>query len=94
MPNSVRLMFFNPTADRLDAALGPWDSLSLPARCRFSFINTGSADALALLVVQGDGPKCPQFDTAVHTQAAALDRTLDAGGHLARKSLLPPAMPL
>ena len=85
---------FNPTADRLDAALGPWDSLSLPARCRFSFINTGSADALALLVVQGDGPKCPQFDTAVHTQAAALDRTLDAGGHLARKSLLPPAMPL
>ncbi len=85
---------FNQTADRLDAALGPWDSLSLPAGSRFSFINTGDADALALLVVQGDGPKGPQFDTAVHTQAAALDRTLDAGGHLARKSLLPPAMPL
>ena len=85
---------FNDMVDRLDAALGPWDSLSLPAGSRFSFINTGSADALALLVVRGDGPKCPQFDTAVHTQAAALDRTLDAGGHLARKSLLPPAMPL
>jgi len=85
---------FNDMVDRLDAALGPWDSLSLPAGSRFSFINTGGADALALLVVRGDGPKCPQFDTAVHTQAAALDRTLDAGGHLARKSLLPPAMPL
>lgn len=85
---------FNAMVDRLDAALGPWDSLSLPAGSRFSFINTGGADALALLVVRGDGPKCPQFDTAVHTQAAALDRTLDAGGHLARKSLLPPAMPL
>lgn len=83
---------FNPTADRLDAALGPWDSLSLPAGCRFSFINTGNADAMALLVVQGDGPKRPQFDDTVHAQAAALDRTLDAGGHLARKSLLPPAM--
>jgi mannose-6-phosphate isomerase-like protein (cupin superfamily) len=85
---------FNDMVDRLEAALGPWDSLSLPAGSRFSFINAGGADALALLVVRGDGPKCPQFDTAVHTQAAALDRTLDAGGHLARKSLLPPAMPL
>jgi mannose-6-phosphate isomerase-like protein (cupin superfamily) len=85
---------FNATVDRLDAALGPWDSLSLPAGSRFSFINTGAADALALLVVQGDGPKRPQFDATVHSLAAALDRTLDAGGHLARKSLLPPAMPL
>jgi mannose-6-phosphate isomerase-like protein (cupin superfamily) len=85
---------FNATADRLDAALGPWDSLSLPAGSRFSFINTGAADALALLVVQGDGPKRPLFDDTVHSQAAYLDWTLDAGGHLARKSLLPPAMPL
>jgi mannose-6-phosphate isomerase-like protein (cupin superfamily) len=85
---------FNGTVDRLDAALGPWDSLSLPAGSRFSFINTGAADALALLVVQGDAPKRPLFDDTVHSQAAALDRTLDAGGHLARKSLLPPAMSL
>jgi len=85
---------FNATVDRLDAALGPWDSLSLPAGSCFSFINTGAADALALLVVQGDGPKRPLFDATVHSQAAAWDRTLDAGGHLARKSLLPPAMPL
>jgi quercetin dioxygenase-like cupin family protein len=85
---------FNDMVDRLDVGLGPWDSLSLPASSRFSFISTGAADALALLVVQGDGPKRPQFDATVHSQAAAWDRTLDAGGHLARKSLLPPAMPL
>jgi hypothetical protein len=85
---------FNDMVDRLDVGLGPWDSLSLPASSRVSFISTGAADALALLVVQGDGPKRPQFDATVHSQAAALDRTLDAGGHLARKSLLPPAMPL
>jgi mannose-6-phosphate isomerase-like protein (cupin superfamily) len=85
---------FNATAQRIDAVLGPWDSLSLPAGSRFSFINTGNTDALALLVVQGDGPKRPHFDATVHSQAAALDRTLDAGGHLARKRLLPPAMSL
>jgi len=44
------------------------------------------------LIVNGDAPKRPRFDAAVHAQAAALDMALDAGGHLARKSLLPPPM--
>ncbi len=76
----------------LRAVLGGWDTLSLPAESRFAFINTGSEDAEALLVVQGDAPKRPQFDPAVVAQAAGLDLTLDAGGHLARLSLLPPSM--
>ena len=76
----------------LQADLGPWDTLSLPAGSRFQFINTGADEAQALLVVQGDAPKPPRFSPDVHAQAAALDMTLDAGGHLARKSLLPPAM--
>ena len=76
----------------LQADLGPWDTLSLPSGSRFQFINTGADEAQALLVVQGDAPKPPRFSPAVHAQAAALDMTLDAGGHLARKSLLPPAM--
>ena len=85
---------FNDGAARLQTQPGPWDTLSLPAGARFAFINHGHSDAEALLVVQGDAPKRPQFDSAVHTQAAALDMTLDAAGHLARKSLLPPAMQL
>ena len=48
--------------------------------------------AYALLIVNGDARKRPHFDASVHAQAAALDMALDAGDHLARKSLLPPLM--
>jgi mannose-6-phosphate isomerase-like protein (cupin superfamily) len=76
------------------ADLGPWDTLSLPAGCTRQWLNTGDADAEALLVVRGDGPKPPRLPADVVAAAAALDVALDAGGHLARKSLLPPAMAL
>ena len=72
--------------------LGGWDTLSLPAGCWRQFINTGAQDAEALLVVAGDSPKTVHFNSDVPTAAAALDTTLDAGGRLARLSLLPPAM--
>ena len=83
---------FNDGAAALQTQLGPWDTLSLPAGVRWALVNHGHSDAEALLVVQGDAPKLVQFEPTVHTRAAALDMTLDAGGHLARKSLLPPAM--
>lgn len=83
---------FNGGATPLRAQLGPWDTLSLPAGSLRAFVNTGSVDAHALLVVHGDARKTPRFDPAVHAEAAAADVTLDAGGRLARKSLLPPAM--
>jgi mannose-6-phosphate isomerase-like protein (cupin superfamily) len=78
--------------DGVRAELGPWDTVSLPAGTPRSFVNTGTDVAEALLIVQGDAPKPPRFDPAVHAAAALQDATLDAGGHLARKSLLPPAM--
>ena len=83
---------FNRGADTLQRELGAWDTLSLPAGAWRQFINTGNEDAEALLVLRGDGRKTPCFDASVPAQAAALDTTLDAGGRLARKSLLPPAM--
>ena len=82
----------NTGEPQLLADLGAWDTLSLPGGCWRQFINTGTQDAEALLVVAGDSRKTPRFDGGVHTAAAALDMTLDAGGRLARRSLLPPAM--
>ena len=76
----------------LRAELGAWDTLSLPAGASRCFVNTGSVAAEALLIVQGDAPKQPRFDAALHEAAALHDMTLDAGGHIARKSLLPPPM--
>ena len=83
---------FNGGRPEMRAALGAWDTLSLPAGVVRQFINTGTDDAEALLVIQGDAPKPPRWAANVAAQAAALDVTLDAGGHLARRSLLPPAM--
>ena len=79
-------------AERVRADLGAWDTLSLPGGCTRQFINTGTQDAEALLVVHGDHRKTPRFSREVHAAAAALDTTLDAGGRIARLSLLPPAM--
>ena len=83
---------FNGGDAVLSTELGAWDTLSIPAGTVRQFINTGQEVAQALLVVRGDSPKPPTFAAAVHAQAAAGDMTLDAGGHLARKSLLPPTM--
>ena len=83
---------FNLDAERVRAELGAWDTLSLPAGCWRQFINSGREDAEALLVIHGDSRKTPRFAHGVPTAAAALDTALDAGGRLARRSLLPPAM--
>jgi len=83
---------FNDGDASVSTALGAWDTLSMPAGSQRQFINTGTEPAHALLIVNGDAPKRPHFDATVHARAAALDMTLDAGSHLARKSLLPPLM--
>ncbi len=83
---------FNAGANRLNADMGAWDTLSLPGGCVRQLINTGDEDAHALLVVHGDARKTPRFDAEIHAAALALDVTLDAGSRLARHSLLPPAM--
>ena len=83
---------FNTGAQQHTTELGAWDTLSLPAGCWRQFINPGDEDCEALLVVQGDSRKTPHFEAATHAAALAQDTTLDAGGRLARHSLLPPAM--
>jgi mannose-6-phosphate isomerase-like protein (cupin superfamily) len=83
---------FNSGAPALDCALGAWDTLSMPGGAWRQFINTGTEAAEALLVVHGDQRKTPHFAADVHAHAALLGTTLDAGGRLARLSLLPPAM--
>jgi mannose-6-phosphate isomerase-like protein (cupin superfamily) len=83
---------FNRGADTLRVELGPWDTLSIPVGVWRQFVNTGTEDAHALLVIAGDARKTPQFDSEVKTAALAADLALDAGGRLARHSLLPPAM--
>ncbi len=83
---------FNSGADGVQTQLGAWDTLSMPPGCQRQFINHGSEDAHALLVIHGDTRKTPHFGPAVHAAAAQADLTLDASGRLARRSLLPPAM--
>ena len=83
---------FNQGSDMVHAELGAWDTLSMPPGCWRQFINHGSQDAHALLVVAGDARKTPLFDASVHAAAGQADICLDAGGRLARQSLLPPAM--
>ncbi|MEO5733073.1 MAG: hypothetical protein ABIN96_06810 [Rubrivivax sp.] len=83
---------FNDGDALVNTRLGAWDTLSLPSGTLRRFINTGTESASALLIVNGDAPKRPGFDPTVHARAAAMDMALDAGGHLARKSLLPPRM--
>jgi len=85
---------FNGADDNngLRAELGPWDTLSMPGGSTRCFINTGSDVAEALLIVDGNAPKLPRFEPGVTSAAAAHDWALDAGGHIARKSLLPPPM--
>ena len=83
---------FNLSPNTVRSELGPWDTLSMPPGCWRQFVNQGTQDAHALLVLTGDSRKTPHFDATVHAAAAQADRTLDAGGRLARKSLLPPPM--
>ena len=83
---------FNSGSDRLQTDMGAWDALSLPGGCVRQFVNAGDEDAQALLAVHNDARKTPRFDTAVHAAALGRDVTLDAGGRLARRGLLPPAM--
>ena len=83
---------FNLPESAVRTELGAWDTLSMPGGCWRQFINHGAQDAHALLVVAGDARKTPRFDAAVHAAALQADLTLDAGGRLARNSLLPPLM--
>lgn len=83
---------FNRGSDGVHATLGLHDTLSVPAGAWRRFVNHGAEPAEAIVVLAGDARKTPHFEPAVVQAALKQDVTLDAGGRLARASVLPPPM--
>ena len=71
--------------------LGPQDILSIPANVWRSF-SADKSVAEAIMVLPGDQRKAPHFAASVSARARAQDVCIDAGGRIAKASLLPPAM--
>jgi hypothetical protein len=83
----------NTGAETVVCSLGFEDMISIPAHALRSFsCPAGSVMSEAVMVIAGDHVKHPKFADAVATKALANDVALDAGGKLARASVLPPAM--
>lgn len=85
------IVTLNLGEDRVSRTLQPTDVLSIPANVWRSF-HVNSVDAEAVIVLPGDHRKTPKFAANVIAAAQAADVCLDAGGMLAKASLLPPAM--
>ena len=83
----------NTGDDRIVQTLGFEDMISIPAHALRSFrCPAGTSTSEAVMVIAGDHVKRPNFGATVIAEALANDVTLDAGGKLARASLLPPMM--
>ncbi len=83
----------NEGSDSVVQTLGFEDMISIPAHVQRSFrCPAGAAASEAVMVMAGDHVKYPMFGAALIAAARANDVTLDAGGKLARASLLPPMM--
>ena len=90
LSNSLQVTL-NVGADAVTLTLGREDILSIPANVWRAFAAT-TTDAEAIMVLPGDHKKTPYFDNTILTEALAVDVAVDAGGMLAKASLLPPAM--
>ncbi len=83
----------NAGAETVVCTLGFEDMISIPANALRSFrCPHGEAKSEAVMVIAGDHVKRPVLSDAVIAQALANDITVDAGGKLARASVLPPLM--
>ena len=83
----------NSGAETVVCTLGFEDIISIPANALRSFrCPHGATKSEAVMVIAGDHVKHPTFSDTVIGQARANDATLDAGGKLARASVLPPLM--
>lgn len=83
----------NTGTDTVIQTLGFEDMISIPAHAMRSFrCPAGAVTSEAVMVIAGDHVKHPVFSPTVVAEALANDVTLDAGGKLARASMLPPAM--
>ncbi len=84
---------FNSGSDTIVQTLGFEDMISIPAHALRSFrCPLGAPTSEAVMVIAGDHIKHPTFGAAVVAAALSSDVTLDAGGKLARASVLPPMM--
>ena len=62
-----------------------WDSFAMPGACWRSYRNTGTTDAVMLVMTPGDGRKTIEWSQEVVAAAAALDRAIDANGFVGAK---------
>jgi uncharacterized RmlC-like cupin family protein len=83
----------NTDANKVTCLLGFEDMISIPAHVLRSFrCPAGNALSEAVMVIAGDHIKTPYFDPSIIAKAKINDVSLDAGGKLARASVLPPLM--
>ena len=83
----------NTGADSVVQTLGFEDMISIPAHAQRSFrCPAGAATSEAVMVIAGDHVKHPIFGAALIAAARDNDVAVDAGGKLARASVLPPMM--
>ena len=83
----------NTGADSVVQTLGFEDMISIPAHAQRSFrCPAGAATSEAVMVIAGDHVKHPIFGAALIAVARDNDVAVDAGGKLARASVLPPMM--
>ena len=73
---------------RLRGSASGWDSVALPDDHWRSLHNTGSVEALALLITQGNDRKAIAWSDEVLSSAAAHGLALDASGHVALKQFV------
>ena len=69
--------------------VGAWDTYSVPGGVFRTLTATGDAPVEALVVVSGDHRKRPVFADEVVRAAREAGTALDAGGYVAKTSLLP-----
>lgn len=83
----LRITFNDGTDVAVD--LEPWDTYSIPAGVVRALEATGTEPAEALVVVTGDHRKRPEFGSDTLAAANVAGFGLDAGGFVAKASLLP-----
>lgn len=79
----------NGPGHEVPLAVAAKDMLSIPADVWRTIRNSGDTDAEMLLITTGDSRKRPDWAAEVVAAAAAMGRTLDAGGYVAPKDLVP-----
>ena len=77
-----------PAAHTLVGTATGWDSFSVPGDCWRVLRNTGSEDALALVMNAGDHRKHIEWDAAVESEVATLGLSRDASGFVAPRTFV------